>query len=837
MPLGHSLESKARASRLASLSNANIVTLSPLVHKEDVEAWSNFSFATGPAMYSDSIEFEDITTTTTQRLMDVFSRNIFGFDFATLATYNSEEGDGPFLPVWQSFPLLPIRVPSTNLDILSLERHKINFLSSAATKLPSIEFANNIVGNFSSGEFEFVLNIQLFEPIFEQIYNGKRDKSELKMVGMVLISLDWSSFFKGLLPEGVKGTTLVLSSSCSPDVFTYEINGAEVVPMGPGDLHDPTYDDMKVTVPFVSFEYDESSIPDDICISELRLSLYPTEEFEESFYTNEAIYFTVGVIAIFASTSLVFCIYDVSVRRRQSKVMARVIRQDKIVSNMFPTAIRDRLYANKRQQDGDNNNSRGDPEGLDIDDDLDGGEMFGGAPLAELYPNVTVVFADIAGFTAWSSTREPSQVFTLLESIYSAFDKIAYRHSVFKVETVGDCYLAVGGLPEYREDHALIVAKFARDCLHKMSELTRKLEVTLGPDTTDLGLRVGLHSGQVTAGVLRGERSRFQLFGDTVNTASRMESMGVQGAIQVSCNTAEELKKWKRAKWIQPRNDTVAVKGKGEMQTYWLETKEQSISRRSKQRGAGNANFRQNNVMAPLLESNMDELEEAEDEEEELDDISDDDGTTLNTMTKTQRLVAWHVEVLSKLLQQILAARDESRTEQDGEKTPELVAKVEEDFKNRATNDGSTTVLDEFEEIITMPIVTADDLNKRKEPDSVVLPVAAVSQLHDFISFVAEMYRANPFHNFEHASHVTASVRKLLTRIVDADHTDEDQSPELLDLAGHSYGITSDPLTQFAVVFSAIIHDADHPGVPNTQLVKENTRTAQIYKKSIAEQN
>lgn len=85
-------------------------------------------------------------------------------------------------------------------------------------------------------------------------------------------------------------------------------------------------------------------------------------------------------------------------------------------------------------------------------------------------------------------------------------------------------------------------------------------------------------------------------------------------------------------------------------------------------------------------------------------------------------------------------------------------------------------------------------------------------------------------------------MRKLLTRIVDADSCepiafDKDGNPELVDLAGHSYGISSDPLTQFAVVFSALIHDADHPGVPNNQLVKENTRVAKIYQKSIAEQN
>lgn len=88
--------------------------------------------------------------------------------------------------------------------------------------------------------------------------------------------------------------------------------------------------------------------------------------------------------------------------------------------------------------------------------------------------------ADIAGFTAWSSVREPSQVFTLLETVYHAFDLIAKKRHVFKVETVGDCYVAVTGLPEPRKDHAVIMGRFARDCMDRMKQLSSQLEVALG---------------------------------------------------------------------------------------------------------------------------------------------------------------------------------------------------------------------------------------------------------------------------------------------------------------------------------------------------------------------
>ena len=101
-----------------------------------------------------------------------------------------------------------------------------------------------------------------------------------------------------------------------------------------------------------------------------------------------------------------------------------------------------------------------------------------GRPIADLFNDCTVLFADIAGFTAWSSVREPSQVFTLLEEIYGAFDAIAARRGVFKVETIGDSYVAVTGLPEPRKDHAVVMAQFARDCRTQFSVLSRQLEVT-----------------------------------------------------------------------------------------------------------------------------------------------------------------------------------------------------------------------------------------------------------------------------------------------------------------------------------------------------------------------
>ena len=106
----------------------------------------------------------------------------------------------------------------------------------------------------------------------------------------------------------------------------------------------------------------------------------------------------------------------------------------------------------------------------------------------------------------------------LLYCVYSAFDKVAKRRKILKVESVKDSYLAVAGVPTPRDDHAVVMVRFADECNREMSSLVQYLEKMLGPDTSSLSMRFGIHSGAVTAGVLRGAKARFQLFGDTVNT-------------------------------------------------------------------------------------------------------------------------------------------------------------------------------------------------------------------------------------------------------------------------------------------------------------------------------
>jgi class 3 adenylate cyclase len=181
------------------------------------------------------------------------------------------------------------------------------------------------------------------------------------------------------------------------------------------------------------------------------------------------------------------------------------------------------------------------------------------------------MFADVSNFTYWSSNHDPSQVFTLLESLFFEFDRIATEIDVFKLSTVGDCYIAAAGVPYPREDHAVVLSEFAEQCRRKANDVMKELSQRDGmEDVSQLSIRIGIHSGPVTAGVLRGEKARFDLFGDTINTAARIESTGKPNMVHLSSDTAELLRIAGKSDWFVPREKSVSAKGKGELKTFWL---------------------------------------------------------------------------------------------------------------------------------------------------------------------------------------------------------------------------------------------------------------------------
>jgi hypothetical protein len=212
---------------------------------------------------------------------------------------------------------------------------------------------------------------------------------------------------------------------------------------------------------------------------------------------------------------------------------------------------------------------------------------------------------------------------------------------------------------------------------------------------------------------------------------------------------------------------------------------------------------------------------------------------------KHQRLIDYNVDLLAQHLKSVIARRRvlemAGRRCSQGGHAPNVHAPSTDE------NEDGKTVLDEVTEVIRLPQFDARSFNQTVDPASIELEAKVMSQLKRYVTIIGAMYRQNPFHNFEHASHVVMSVNKLLQRVVTKENTlfkknskkTKQSSQEIAsELHNYTYGITSDPLTQFAILFSALIHDADHFGVSNNQLIKEGTPMADKYKgKSVAEQN
>ena len=179
--------------------------------------------------------------------------------------------------------------------------------------------------------------------------------------------------------------------------------------------------------------------------------------------------------------------------------------------------------------------------------------------IADGFPEVTVLFADLVDFTRRSQETTPERVVRVLDDLFSALDQLAERHGLEKIKTIGDAYMAVGGLPEPRPDHAQAVAEMALDV---RQEVARHLD----PGGEPLAVRIGIDTGPVVAGVIGRRKFSYDLWGDTVNTASRMESQGVAGCIQVTDRAYRRL----RDRYRFERRGPVQVKGKGELVTWFL---------------------------------------------------------------------------------------------------------------------------------------------------------------------------------------------------------------------------------------------------------------------------
>jgi adenylate cyclase len=192
---------------------------------------------------------------------------------------------------------------------------------------------------------------------------------------------------------------------------------------------------------------------------------------------------------------------------------------------------------------------------LPISERLKGGEH----RCADSHPNVSVLFSDLVGFTRMSQGMSARQLVDVLHDLFSEFDQLVTQMGLEKIKTIGDCYMLVGGLPEARDDHAAIVVEAALGMMAAMERFNQVRD-------TELQMRIGVHSGPVVAGVIGKHKFTYDIWGNTVNVASRMESSGSPGRVHISAQTADLLD----SSFVLESRGMVKAKGLGEVATFFV---------------------------------------------------------------------------------------------------------------------------------------------------------------------------------------------------------------------------------------------------------------------------
>jgi adenylate cyclase len=244
-------------------------------------------------------------------------------------------------------------------------------------------------------------------------------------------------------------------------------------------------------------------------------------------------WFTTTMLAlnIVVGGAIVFTLLAVFASQRSAALAALRVEQAKaenLLLNILPSSIADKLKAQTQ-------------------------------PIADHFVSASILFADVVDFTPWSERHQPADVVGYLDHLFSHFDDLAERYGLEKIKTIGDCYMVAAGVPTPRPDHARALALMALDMLEAMRSDDKVGHL-------GLELRVGINSGPVVAGVIGRKRFLYDLWGDAVNTASRMESHGTPGRIQITRATYELLEDEFECESRGP----IAVKGKGEIEAWYL---------------------------------------------------------------------------------------------------------------------------------------------------------------------------------------------------------------------------------------------------------------------------
>ena len=430
---GHTIDS------YLSLADAAAITLLPIVPWHLRAEWETYSVANQGWTHQDMKNQEDQdveSSLTSSQTISRYIKNHAGVDTSP----------GPWIVWWQYAPLVDNRfyvnfnrrsdpffdkssqVVTQGLVTMSRSFRIEPGLDQTSTKdfafTDALLQAGGKNGGYEAGE----PLTEIYYPVFDKFdTNGQS-----RQVKAILSALTyWRTYFENVLPDRVKGVVVVIRNTAG-QAFTYQINGKQATFLAMEDVHDPSYDSFVLKANYSSFtesEETKSAYGFDISDMMYMIEIYPSTTMEDIYVTSVPILYAMAMIGIFLMTAGIFTAYDWYVERRQHKVMSSALKTGAVVDSLFPENVRQRLM----EDNAENRSSEDFLKSYDASRSL---QKKRALPIADFFPEATIMFADIRGFTAWCSTREPTQVFQLLETIYNAFDKIAKKRKVFKVETV-----------------------------------------------------------------------------------------------------------------------------------------------------------------------------------------------------------------------------------------------------------------------------------------------------------------------------------------------------------------------------------------------------------------
>lgn len=284
-------------------------------------------------------------------------------------------------------------------------------------------------------------------------------------------------------------------------------------------------------VPFLIYPTNRTLLAILMSIVGTIIFLWVTQTYVNSYfevkYSASVIYAQLSVSIGLIGVSL----YSrITIQNAQRKMLEAQEQSEQLLLNVLPFSVAERLKQNKDSM------------------------------IADRYEMVSVIFADIVGFTPLAESMNPEKLVDLLNKIFSAFDDLCEKYGLEKIKTVGDTYMAVAGAPIPAQQHAHAAAELALGM--------RKVLTNFNEDTGhQLNLRIGVHSGPAVAGIIGKRKFSYDLWGDVVNIASRMESHGVPGKIQITESTAQLIAN----SFSVEERGFMDIKGKGQMKTFWLQ--------------------------------------------------------------------------------------------------------------------------------------------------------------------------------------------------------------------------------------------------------------------------